>query len=365
VLDAIYLAATDPERWPDALEATANFFGDVGGLLIYQRADRTFATVASPGLAAAQAAFEQGGWWRHDFRMSRAMERGYILSREAVTDRHLASDEEIEASPYYRDFLGAFGLKWFAGMMISPDPEVAAALSIQRSAHKSPYSDAELDAFEFIARHVENALRIGIRLISAEVANLTLLDAFDRLDMGVFLLDGLGRIVFSNEAARGVSDESWVGAASITSGDRPATALLRKAIEDCLREPLAEGWAPRPVLVRRPQDGNSLAIYALPMKFPSTLPMDRLLAAAKVLLLVAGTPRSQVDPAAVRDLLDLTLGEARLAALVGNGIAPREAAARLGITEQTARSVLKRVFAKTGTSRQSELAGLITRLVLR
>jgi DNA-binding CsgD family transcriptional regulator len=44
---------------------------------------------------------------------------------------------------------------------------------------------------------------------------------------------------------------------------------------------------------------------------------------------------------------------------------PREAANRLGITEDTARTTLKRVFGKTGVSRQSELAALLARLVLR
>jgi len=37
----------------------------------------------------------------------------------------------------------------------------------------------------------------------------------------------------------------------------------------------------------------------------------------------------------------------------------------LGITEETARTALKRVFAKVGVSRQSELAALLTKLVLR
>ena len=54
-----------------------------------------------------------------------------------------------------------------------------------------------------------------------------------------------------------------------------------------------------------------------------------------------------------------------MAALVGSGLAPREAAEKLGITEETARTVLKRVFSKTGVSRQSELVALLTKLALR
>jgi DNA-binding CsgD family transcriptional regulator len=60
-----------------------------------------------------------------------------------------------------------------------------------------------------------------------------------------------------------------------------------------------------------------------------------------------------------------TPAEARLAALVGSGLSPRESAEKLGITEETARTVLKRVFSKTGVSRQSELAALLTKPVLR
>ena len=71
------------------------------------------------------------------------------------------------------------------------------------------------------------------------------------------------------------------------------------------------------------------------------------------------------DPTIVRDLLGLTLSEARVAALVGSGIAPQEAAGRLGITEGTARTALKRVFEKTGVSRQGELVALLTKMVLR
>ena len=71
------------------------------------------------------------------------------------------------------------------------------------------------------------------------------------------------------------------------------------------------------------------------------------------------------DQLLVRDVLGLTLGEARVAALVGSGLAPREASERLGITEETARSVLKRVFSKTGVSRQSELVLLLSKLVIR
>jgi DNA-binding CsgD family transcriptional regulator len=119
------------------------------------------------------------------------------------------------------------------------------------------------------------------------------------------------------------------------------------------------------MLVDRPDGKRPIAIHILPLA-PSDRAEDRVLTPARAIVLAiqpdAGGPP---DPAQVRDLLGLTLGEARVAALVGSGLAPREAAARLGIGEETARTALKRVFSKVGVSRQSELTALLTKLVLR
>ena len=84
-----------------------------------------------------------------------------------------------------------------------------------------------------------------------------------------------------------------------------------------------------------------------------------------VMVVTSFAPPSAPQAALLHGLFDLTPAEARLAALVGSGLPPREAAKNLGITEETARTVLKRVFSKTGVSRQSELAALLTKPVLR
>jgi DNA-binding CsgD family transcriptional regulator len=70
-----------------------------------------------------------------------------------------------------------------------------------------------------------------------------------------------------------------------------------------------------------------------------------------------------LDPDVIAPAFELTRAEARLAALVAGGAASGQAARRLGIGLETARSQLKAVFAKTGTHRQSGLAALLLRLV--
>lgn len=85
------------------------------------------------------------------------------------------------------------------------------------------------------------------------------------------------------------------------------------------------------------------------------------------------TAASSVQPAAapvdtaesLRTVFMLSPSEARVATLLFDGKTVAEAAAALGITYDTARQYLKRVFAKTGARRQAELVRLISRTLER
>ncbi|MCB9994736.1 MAG: helix-turn-helix transcriptional regulator [Hyphomicrobiaceae bacterium] len=64
-------------------------------------------------------------------------------------------------------------------------------------------------------------------------------------------------------------------------------------------------------------------------------------------------------------LMGLTEAEAKIAALVGAGRSPAEAAGDLELSVNTVRSALKLIFDKLGIGRQAELAKIVTRLESR
>jgi DNA-binding CsgD family transcriptional regulator len=64
----------------------------------------------------------------------------------------------------------------------------------------------------------------------------------------------------------------------------------------------------------------------------------------------------------LRDLFGLTGAEVRLAAAVFEGLTLAEAAERFGLSVNTVRFQLARIFDKTGVSRQAELVKLMMRL---
>ncbi len=365
-VEAIYDAALDPSHLPDALQAIADCLGDVGAILLWRRDDGTFGSIASPAVVESQVDFEQNGWMARDLRALRAAERGYFLSGEPFTDRHVCSDKEIQTDPSYTQFQARHGLAWFGAVAVSPDPHVGVVLSAHRSTKRPPFSDAELAILAQLGRYMDKSLRLSIRLFDADVLRVGVGEALSRVGIGVFGLDSLGRVVSVNPAGESllgdgldlVNDRLRIGAAS-------ARAALATAIDQMARStPETIAADLKPILIHRQHAERPLAVYVLPIA-PSSNPAAQFLSHARAIVLVinpeAGGP---ADPALVRDVLGLTLGEARVAALVGSGFALREASERLGITEETARSVLKRVFSKTGVSRQSELVLLLSKLVI-
>src|SRR5262249_48330259 len=83
----------------------------------------------------------------------------------------------------------------------------------------------------------------------------------------------------------------------------------------------------------------------------------------RAVLFLSG-PRAPLGaPAAwIMDTYGLTLTEARVALLTSSGTGLADTAHRLGISPNTVKTHLGRVFAKTGTGRQAELARIIAAL---
>lgn len=366
-VEAIYAAAPDPALWPRALQAIADVFGDVGAILIWRRDDGGFGTIVSPTLIEAQRDYEVNQWYLRDLPSQRAVERALWLRSDAGSDRDAVSDEEMQTHPFYTEFCAKHGIRWRAAIGVAPDPHISVAIAIQRGADREPHSADELALATRLGHHVEKALRLSIRLLDAKLANLALGEALARVGIGVFALDSLKRVVFANPAGeRLLGDGIALVNERLLIGDPDQRAALHGAIDQMLHAGAAAiARTSKPILVRRTASDRPLAVYVLPVAAEASAATQFLTHTRAIVLIIDSSANEPADPAIVRDVLGLTLGEARVAALVGSGLPPRDAAEKLGIAEETARTALKRVFAKTGVSRQSELAALLTKLVLR
>lgn len=354
----IYDAAAEPSLWPRALEAFARVFDDVGAVLIWRREDEGFGTIVSPSLQHGQAEFERY-WWKHDIRTLRGAEKLYSEERDVLCDYDVVTQEEIDTHPIYTEFLPSLGIGWFGAASVAPEAAVSLMVSVQRSRAKPPFTREELEVVHELARHVEKAFRLSLRLFEAEALNLGMNDALQQADLGVVAVDAAARVVFANDKARmclGCKAEEPLRLPS-----EKARAALRLAIESYGDGGGAPGDLLKPLILEQTPPLPPLVAYCFPASRGRAA--EFMLTRARAMILVAESRADEpADPAFLRDMLGLTVGEARVAALIGRGMAPKAAAERLGIAESTARTVLKRVFHKIGVSRQSELAALLNRV---
>jgi DNA-binding CsgD family transcriptional regulator len=176
--------------------------------------------------------------------------------------------------------------------------------------------------------------------------------ALDQLDQGIILLDGLRLVHFANRTARAICAESdglrLNGCALIATAAAEDRSLLRAAQCAVIRGQSTSLRLSRPSL-RRP-----LSLLVAPLNSP------RGRAGPVALLMIADPDRHTAPPMdRLIQVFGLTVAEAQVARQLMQGLDIAGTAARLGIGSRTLRAHLRRVLAKTGTHRRSELIRLL------
>jgi DNA-binding CsgD family transcriptional regulator len=122
---------------------------------------------------------------------------------------------------------------------------------------------------------------------------------------------------------------------------------------------LNESDVPSPVVVRRPLK-RPLVVHGVHLKGMASA----VFSPARSILLISdtGVPAAGAPVDVIRQAFGLTPAEAALVAHLERELPLSAAAELMGISVETARSHLKRVFGKTDTNRQSDLLRLIGRL---
>ncbi len=90
--------------------------------------------------------------------------------------------------------------------------------------------------------------------------------------------------------------------------------------------------------------------------------VDRLFGSGSLVIITSLSARTLPSIEMLHGLFDLTPAEARLALGLAGGSNIGEMAVRYKVSQETIRSQIKHVFAKTRTRSQAELVGLVTRL---
>jgi DNA-binding CsgD family transcriptional regulator len=347
-------AAIDPSQWVAAMDAAAAATNSVGAILMPLEG-RIPSAPFSESIGALAEDYFFGGWVGRDER-----NRGLPLLRRygVFGDLEITSYNNIKSHAYYQEFLARHGLRWFAGVKVAAGEDFW-CMAIQRSPAQGPFTASQQAMLAHVSTMLSGAAAVARALgfSRAEAA----LQAFEVSGSAVAMLDRFGQVIRLNAAAeRMLSQDPAVVSRRITSGNHAATRALDSALSALLWRRVDSVVLPPIALPRQ----TKRPILAYPVRLEGVC-FDAFSACDALVVFVDLESRKRLPHDDLRRLFGLTPSEIRLSELICIGVSPREAAEQLGISEETARTTLKRVFAKVGVSRQSELVALMARLILR
>lgn len=176
--------------------------------------------------------------------------------------------------------------------------------------------------------------------------------ALNQLAVAVIVAERSGRVLLTNRAGGAMLAEA--DGLSLSAGEilRAATPLATAKLLAAIADACSGRDSEVAMSLDRPSEKRPLLALAMPLEFNEREPLA-------AIYVNDGERSTLPEPEALSKLFGLSVGEARLARALAEGLRLEDAAEACGLTISTARTYIKQAFAKTGTSRQAELVKLI------
>lgn len=358
VADLLYEAAAVEHRWPDALTAAARLLGsDTAHYVVWDKRRGIARSAVTAGHDTKLSARYATEWGPHDpcraFLEENPGQR-WIINTEVM------SRDVFARNAYVNEFLIPSGYTYVAKVQVHQVQrgDLYSVFGFVRRAKLGAFDrDWAARAEHWLAPHLPAAARLQCRIAETGVRGRLSEAVIDAMQGGALLVNESGRVLLVNRSAEATLSQPQCGLAI-------ANGMLRardQGINARLRSALHVG---RGTTLRVPGEiGGELMLSIAPLREQVDLAVMN---GDRCMIVCLSEPSYRtLDSSivqALRDLFDLTPGEARTAALVGGGVEPVAVAASEGRSYETVRTVLKRVFHKMGISRQSELVAVIERL---
>jgi DNA-binding CsgD family transcriptional regulator len=352
-----YEAAAEPAIWPRFLELYSNAISS----------DTVFLQVHDFGLNRSKMLYTFGvssglkpSYDEHYSKLNVWRQRGRALYLPGKVNlgSELCPRSVFERSDFYNDYLLRVRLAYTMGAVIGLDRQHATMLTGLRGERKGGFGEDERKVAKFLLPYLSSAWTIHQRsdLLAAGES------VMDTLPYGVVFLAMGGTAIYCNRTAEEIfraNDGLSMRDGVLSAIDPNRNAQLRKEIDAAL-SPRRTTAGP-PVSVPRMALRREYQVVASPLRRR----FQQFAATPMPLAVVLITDPERKKPTCTQLLIQihgLTPKEAALAAKLSEGKPVKQAAEELSIRYETARTHLRSIFSKTGTSRQAELLLLIHRL---
>ena len=360
LIGEIYDTTLDPSRWPGALEQMARFM------------QAKTCVLASEEIGGGTGGFHYS--WGDDPRYSELFRTKYARINPAAVPVALSVKPgdvcSLSTVMPYDEFLQSRLFKEWAEpqdygdvttVVIEKSAQSFAHLAAAHYLRDSPVNEDARARMRLLAPHICRAVTISKIVELSKIENALLADTFDSLAAGVFLLQENGRMAHANKTGHAIlKDGSLLRSANgiVQPTNEQTRAALHKALSDAAEGDVGSrsGGIAIPMESR---DGQRYMAYILSLTSGARQKMGRLYSATIAMFVHKATLHRPTLIEAISTQFKLTPSEVRvLFAVIEVGGAP-QVASTFGVSLDTVKTHLKRVFAKTGTNRQVDLVKLV------
>lgn len=364
VVEGFYSAALGHQSWDEAAFRLKHAMdGNTLMLSVLNARTSTTEMATSYGLSAESLKMYEEHYAPHDLWVREALAQR--LHGRALVGSQLVDERVLQNSLIYSEWLRHQHIFRLTGAMFTLDGGAFGIIGVQRPRDAKDFTPPDIYRLNLLLPHLQRALEIRQRLGIAEVTTSAALATFDRLSMGVMLMDPNGRLLHANVAAEAIlraGDGLFRTPGGIHAAGKEDDKRLQALIADARKTSGSMDISHVPgghVRIGRPSGRSAYAVMVAPVNSGFTRFGRR---SAAVLLFVTDPSEELIsDLAILRDTFGFPTAEAKLVIALLNGVPPPDFARNAGLSYHTVRTLLSRALARTETRSQVELVLLVAR----
>ena len=362
VIGDVYDASLDPALWPNAIESVCGYIGAASASL-HSQDSISRSTDALFWWGDPSSAPHYFKTYLDTYGKLNPIFPGVIFFEleQPVAVPDVISCEEFVRTRFFREWLAPQSLTDGLFSNLEKGATSCALFTAMRHTALGAVDDRMRHRFELITPHIRRSMLIGKVIDLHRVEAATLADSLDELASSVLIVDATGRIIHANASAHRLIAEADVLRATngrIAAFDPQGSRKLLDVIAAAQAGDVAVGknGVALPLLAR--SDERYIA-HILPLTSGARRKAGVSYSATAAVFIRKAALDLPSPPEALARQFNLTPAELRvLFAVIEIGGVP-EVAPVLGISEQTVKTHLHRIFAKTATKRQADLVRLV------
>ncbi|MER9373897.1 helix-turn-helix transcriptional regulator [Mesorhizobium sp. M0491] len=361
IIGDIYDCVLNPEGWAGVM------------IRITEAVDAAYTTVALASTAGNHGRFAAQSPWDpvqmrvlqedYDFDAIPGLKAAVVgdIDTPVATLSHM-SEAELQQTPFFQNWAKPQGLREACITKFVHTPDRIGLMGCTTRADRGIISAEEQRFLALLSPHLRRASLIGDLLDQARVTADLYRQALDHLAVPVVLTGANGAILHANGAAERMF--SLQGPIFSRNGllqvqNLAVARALLDAIASAASADASLGSRGIGLPISAPGQPPAVA-YILPLTEGTARAAFRPACAA--VFVSTTTSSSPLPEAVLATLFDLTPAEARVLLRIGSGLSASKSALALGVGENTLKTHLNRIFAKTGTRRQADLVKLVSEI---